>query len=454
MGLFTRIFASTKKAIIPAEEKDITLASLPEWLENKKVEILSNSNLGEETLRYKTAIKERRWMLENLLDSWEQKNQSGPVKNSPRQIVGVFLETRKVLENIKFNEQNTTTLNHILSVNANMEKNLFPLLNRLENGNFEEFSVLLEAGKGFNEHNPDHNPLLRFLMDLKYLQEEFDTKVIQSGFKTLGQLQDRAKLLQEKRSEMDEIKKTIETKKTRLNTEEVRKKEKEAELKSLEEGPQFFGWKQSEGKKESLLAELKSTESKIMAYLEPLLPVMKDYITVVKGVGNSVLIQEYMKSPLDAFYGDRRVAIRSIVFDLKKALSTNLFRYDGEEVSRLLVHLSSVPDSFLEQARHNLSVLKQELIESRSSLEHSPLMAKKEDILYRYEHFSHQADKLQHQIQDLEGEYHDDEITFNQQLMLFQKSIENALGISLQIEESLAAFSSSVGFNLAKEKRS
>lgn len=230
-----------KRLIIDDEEEyvegdAIHVHDLPNWVEKRSERIINTYKLEEETHHYVNLLKDKRLILEGKLAQWE-KELMPQEKEEANQI---FSTGEKVMEKLVFPK---TNLDNVLPQHQQLVSVLDQTLKTVEGIDHQL------KGSWVNE-----------LIDLKKYVDEFNGKISQVGFGKIETLREKVIIIGEHSEHLRNLRKELGQKKDKLERIEAKKREKQAELRPLEENAHYPAFKMIKEERAGLLAELEGCD--------------------------------------------------------------------------------------------------------------------------------------------------------------------------------------------------
>lgn len=242
MGWFQRLMGTMKNA--PKEAQPIHIYDLAEWLNSQAQEIIIQHNLNEEAQRYATAIKEKRWQLERNLDSWQQER---PANEQTRT---AFSETKKILELLAIPQN--LSVSAVLMRYYRLESQLNKVIKLLENSG--------ENSAPEGAHSSDDikkaKVMVQELQGIHQLQEQFEEKIIESGFSKVYTILQRSTSIEDCTDQIRHLCEELQRRKEHLALLEAKKAEKQLELKALQEHSLYPNFNAIKDQRAALMTEL------------------------------------------------------------------------------------------------------------------------------------------------------------------------------------------------------
>lgn len=252
MGLLLRLL---EKMGLAAEEEPqverIHVSEIVDWLSVRVQEIVSVHALDRKVEHYLNSLKSRRWALECTLDEWEAHARvQGHVAAR-----SFFAETRQLLELLTFPEK--PTINTLLSIHSRLEPELERLCAKIEKSDFNtNFSFLLDR-----EQASMVNPLLKELLDINAIRDQFEQDIIRSGFSKVTTLLQKAMSIEQYTSQLYRLRREETRRLERLKLVDAKQQEKEAAFKALQSNFHYPFLEKIQAQRTELLRQLENSDT-------------------------------------------------------------------------------------------------------------------------------------------------------------------------------------------------
>ena len=280
------------------------------------------------------------------------------------------------------------------------------------------------------EKETDINPLLKEIVDTRRLKDEFEDRIISSGYSKMENIRRKAFRLDELREKIKILTESLAMKREKLKIVEDRKMEKERELVLLQDNSGFSLLRNVATKKQLHSREMEELNNQINAWITKIKPALKQFQEVYPG---NKLVKDYLERSTDTFYTDEGMAILSLIKSLKQSLDEN----------KILLNAASV-ESFLSafHQQEELSKLHREYQRLKTEIKKSEipptvtrdLSFKLEEAKYRLDHFSKQFDKMEEEVNSVEEELRKTDVSLKGELDLFQNLVKIALGKEMMVK--------------------
>ncbi len=407
------------------EQIKIHINDLQDWVRIRTEEVVYNHKLDEALTNYVNRFKDKRWSLEVKIDDWEKKIASLGLTYKTEDISTIFRTTKKFLDLITFPDKPTFKL--IFDFNLEIEDDLEKLQKVVEASSFSyNYSFILSK----EEKGLAINPLLKELIDLTNLKEEFEKKISQSGYTKLGNLKRKALFLEESRDKLKQFRDELVAKGERLKNIEETKINKEKELISINEDPDHSKIIKAKARKEELFKKIEELDDLIFLFFSKLKPALRQFFDINPG---NKLIKDYLDNCTETFYHDEGLAILSLLKNLKFAVEEGKIRLLPQQNEDLLALIEERDKLENLQKKYYRIIKELEKIEIPSSI-NKDLSFKLEEAKYRLEHFSKQKEKIKGASSDLEEEIKDLQALLKRETELFQNLVKIALDKDIEIK--------------------
>jgi len=398
---------------------------LQDWVRIRTEEIVYEHKINETLTNYVNGLKDKRWVLEVKIDEWEKKISNLGLSYKTENISTIFRSTRKFLELISFPDK--LTVNHIFEQNSEFEGHLEELQKAIEKSSFSyNYSFILSK----EEKGLAINPLLKELLSLINLKEEFEKKVLRSGYTKMENLQRKSLVIEETKEKLQGLQEEMNNKNSRLKTIEETKEDKEEELLSLNKDPQFSKIIKTEERKKILQKKIEELDDLIFLFFTKIKPALRQFAELNPG---NKLIKDYLNSSTVTFYEDEGLVILSLLRNIKQAIEEG-------KINLLLQQKDDIVSLIGEKEQLQALQLKyKKITEEIKSLHLAPIITKDislkmDEAKYRLEHFSKQEEKLKSEILEMEEEVKDSQALLQREIDLFQSLVKIALDKEIEIK--------------------
>lgn len=223
MGWMQRILEKTGISnVVTVQQKTLHVHELIDWLDAQKEQVITSHKLVQELSTHVNALKNQRWLLQCKLDEWKQQG------NQPK---------------------------------AEMAEHLIHLLNLPESGTIDQMLELhgkvervLEPVIGDGEVHPEFE-------QVHELQDQFEQKVIQSGYSKIKTLLQRAAIIDQVGDEIHQLQQQVQVRKEKLAQIGEKRNEKQAALASLQQHSAYATFALVKDERQKLLIEIEKAES-------------------------------------------------------------------------------------------------------------------------------------------------------------------------------------------------
>jgi hypothetical protein len=427
MGWLANLFKSlfTEEVDDNPEQIKIHINDLQDWVRIRSEEIVYKHKLNDSLTNYVNHLKDKRWSLEVKIDEWEKKIASLGLSYKTENISTIFRATKKFLDLLTFPDQPTFQL--IFDFNLKIEDDLEKLQNVVQASSFSyNYSFILSK----EEKGLAINPLLKELIDLTNLKENFEKKISQSGYTKLENLKRKALLLEDSRDKLKQLQDELVSKSERLKKIEETKINKEKELTSINEDPELSQIIQAKARKEELFKKIEELDDLIFLFFSKLKPALRQFSDFNPG---NRLITDYLNNCTETFYHDEGLAIISLLKNLKYAVEggkINLLPQQNEDFFNLV----SESDKLENLQKKYFRIIKElEKLNIPANI-NKDFSFKLEEAKYRVEHFSKQKEKITEAAGDLEEGIKDMKVLLKREIELFQNLVKISLDKEIEIK--------------------
>ncbi len=363
----------------------IPVVELNGWLQQEAKVLLKPFKPSiSESLR---KLKDRRWILECYLDEWQEKLK----KELNPEISELFIETRRLLEQITFSEQIVSY--RILSLNKSLETGFAELIQRIEQSSFvHNFAFLLAES---DKTKISVNPLLKEILEMEGIRAELDRYLITSGLRKIEAISQKLEQLERRLLNCDELRALIRHKSERLKELEQWQSQKNMDYNLLQKDRRYQEIQLLDVKKNETKQKLTVVVEEIQRFFEDL-----KLLCNFKLFFNQEPINNYCADPIEALTRDEGLSILHLLKHAQAALTSGQLDVAADEAELLFFRLNNIND--LVQWHNNYFSLKRELQQLSSGVVGQEFLTKVEDARYRLEHFTRQLDKAQEEVYRLE----------------------------------------------------
>lgn len=404
MGWLLNLFKKLDVVEVVADKEVIHINDLHDWLLVQYHVLLSRHEFDEELPRYVNQLKGKRWLLECKLDEWEKRIS----RDKKEELFTLFRDTRLLLDLLTFPEDNP--LEYILKINRKLNSPLHKLISTLEKSPFaSEFSFILNEEE--KEQGIMVNPLLKELIELQSLHNEFERRVTETGLRAIGTLREKEEKINIYTNRLKQLKKIHFHAFERLQAATLKKKEKQIECNQVRENPAFKAIKKKKDQQLALKKQLEDEEQKVVTFFSKLRPLLQLY----QGE-HQQLISSYLENSLKAFREDEGLSVMHVLQHFKALLQAEKLPLDSEQATVYFFLIDKAQKGHLQQIYQRQISLQREL--DNLKIPPSDFAAKVEESEYRLDHFSKQVNKLLEQKNAF-----NEEIARNQELRLKEKDL-------------------------------
>jgi hypothetical protein len=407
----------------------VHLYDLKDWLHMRSQEIIDGHKLDHEGVLYRKKIKDKRWLIECKIDDWEKRVHNLKNDQERENVHRFFSASRRAMEHITFQEK--TDLEKILQINRVLARDIELILEKIGASFFSQnFHFMLPEDE--RKLNITINPLLKELLELDALREEFENKIVQTGLRTI-------KALHEKRVQLESIHnkvKNLHTKSTekreRLKFTEKRKSDKEKDLTVLRNDNTYAEIGQAKEKEKRVKNRVQEQHEILTSIFSKLNLALKQY---QNNQPSNKVVNSYLNDPIKAFEEDEGLSIIHVLQHLKALLQSGKIFLEPDQINSSLEILKKYDTHFFEQLQSkSLNIQKERISSSSLQIEDKGFFEKLEEADYRHDHFSKQVNKLRQECLRLDNEFHRAEEISQRDKELFQKMVKVGLGRELVIK--------------------
>ena len=415
LGLFLETDAEQTAVL-----EEVHLQDLPDWLYHLSQEITVKAKLEEHFNNYLHRLKDKRWLLECRLDEWDDKL----LGRKSEELSVTFAEARKLLNSINIPERNT--LKSVLKLNTIFAPNLEKLTHRLEQSSLmHNYAFLLNE----EEKNSTINPLLKELLEITALKNDFEEKVALSGYGKVQSLLERITLIEKYTEKLKSLHEELEAKQARLKQAHSRQKDKAHKLGELQERAEYTSLQGSRSRKEELLRGLDDNDDKVFLFFSKIKPALKQHAQI----SGKPLVFDYLEKSMKVFYDDKRLLILDILRELKEDLINEFIKLGPEEKNETMTLIERAQSGYLQQLIKEHDRLLEEIAMVKNISGNKEFLLKVEDSQYRFSHFSKQVEKLRKEVQFVEEELKSVINLRERELEMFKNLAKVSLNKELQI---------------------
>lgn len=402
--------------------EEIYLEHLNSWLENKQQELIILANLEDESVTYINKLKDKRWFLESKVEEWERLFSVKEIFYGKEDVRSFFVQTKELFK--PWNFDNGIGVLGIISLNPTLQQNLKKIIARLEKSSFaHDFSFLFED----NDSQEEFNPLLRLLLELQDLVENFNRKLVQSGIRKMESLILSKNRLGEHVLKIRQLNNLLKEKNDHLHTTQRKIQEKELLLFELKKDPLYQELEEEQNQKKLMDEKRRRNALEITEFFSELKPVLEEYRQLTSEKDQ---IDAYLMDPLDAFTKDENMLIIHLLKHLKAVLTAGKIEIPLSQLTVLTPLIDQGISGYLENLRRQRSVSKERL---QYPILDKDLLLKIEEGEYRLNHFTQQAERLREQVVEMENEIKLEEKRKEQEQVLFQDMVKIGLNKSVKL---------------------
>ncbi len=252
--MFTKIRGWFQKGSAP-NSSAVPINELADWVDRKKMQILTAHKLEEETLNHINGLKDKCWVLDNKLDEWQQR-----AKQARNHEVGLLLvEARKIIDLLRFPHQ-VNNISSVLGIHDKIAEVIEAISQKVEKSSFKDnFSVILPRANAL-EAVP-MNPLLQELQDLHSLLGQFEQKIAQSGFHKVKTLTEKSLAIDGYSDQLYQKQQQLKVFEEKLALIKSKQQEKETELQQLQADTAYANFLTIKDQRAQLLTDIENKDN-------------------------------------------------------------------------------------------------------------------------------------------------------------------------------------------------
>jgi len=378
------------KSTHKADQEELSLPQLKEWLQQCSKEIVEQNNLLLSVQEHARIMEDQRWALEAQLDLWQKKTRLHPTAN---EVIPFFRETRHILDLLHFSNQ--PALGEVLAVNQELEKRLHDLIQKIEASSFlHDFSFMADEAV-----HAEINPLLSKLLNLDAVRKKLDLKITESKYHNLQLIDSKTEYLRVIHAHLLQLTQELDAKKSRLAAAQQKKEEKEKSLQQLRGDQKNLDLGELIKRKKEVEKGLEEREMEILSFFSKIKSLLQQYQE--KEPSNALLFS-YIKDPLSSFFQDEGLFITELLEKIAELLRQSKFYLNQDDLLSSLSALEGIYSQRLRSIKVEYKELQKELKEISEQIQHNFFVVKMDDAAYRLEHYSKQEKKMTEDISTLE----------------------------------------------------
>lgn len=231
-----------KSGMVEISPLSIHVNEVADWVEHKNKEVMLAHKLDEENLHHINLLKDKRWILDNKIDEWQQRAKTA--RNT--EVSLLLMEIRKVLELLRFPDDKNTVAS-VLAVHEKVEALLELIIQKIENSFLKDnFAMILPEGI-----TSATNPILQELQEVKSLLQQFEQKIAASGYHKIKTLTEKSMHIDTYSDRLYQMQQQLKVFQEKQALVQSKQQEKEAELQSLQQNkayPNFLAIKDQRAK--------------------------------------------------------------------------------------------------------------------------------------------------------------------------------------------------------------
>ena len=400
--------------------ESIPFIRLQEWVKELRGKIRQQSGIDQDLNDYfqqlngaYTVLDKKIMEMATFSSQWEKQD-----KELAKQI---DIQLRQVIEMLHLKER--PSVDTVFQFNERLGERIDQLL------------LLLEKSDSVSEEIKSSESLISFkdsfITDIQKLlgyRQAFEIKLFKSGLRTVQTLLHKVELLHHSVLKRDKLQQKLKEKRERLDSAEIKKKEKEVVLAELKKNPLYQHFSQIQERKNQLQSQLNGYLDEVRLLFLNLKSGLENY----KKMGsNRELLKAYIEDPASAFVNDEGLTVVHLMEHVKAVIHEEKMFIEGEELILVQSTLEKATSQYLGGIQQQCFSLKRQLESGdiNSGIDQTYSL-KVEDGQYRYTHFRQQSRRLREEIIQLEEEYKERKERIKREQQLF----ENLVRIGLQRE--------------------
>ncbi len=406
----------------------IHLHDLEEWLGVRFQDIIADQRIDKEMVSYLATIKDKRWVIECLLDQWERKIVSLPEPQQREEIHQLFSETRILLDKTTFKKD--VKIKELMVINENLSAKIEMLLEKVGESSFaNDFEFILSDEE--KEMKTTINPLLKELVELDGIRERFEQKIIQSGLRTMDALEQRRQQIILYQEKIDKLLHSIIEKKERLVVAEAKVKEKTEQLHKFKIDHSYDRLSSNQERQSIAIEKMNFHSEEMVCLFTQLKPALEEHI---QSDPDNLLVKSYLVNPVKAFSGDENLRINAVLSKLKVMLSEGQLKIPLKDAEKLHNAFVKADLKSLQHLKERYLKIKEEMECARLSGIDRDLLSHIEEIKYRLDHFTKQSQMLKKEISVLDENLANYKEQRSKDKELFQSLVKIGLQKELEIK--------------------
>ncbi|HIH11125.1 TPA: hypothetical protein HA241_02970 [Candidatus Woesearchaeota archaeon] len=431
MKWFKSLLTKTGVAVpVNSSVQEIQFNVLEQWLEQQKTDILSHSHFIDEIQQNMQELKEKRRFLELKLDAWQHRSVQHGTDAEKAEAQTFFVRTRQLLEKVNFPAD--FTIDYAFRVYDALESNTENILTSLTQHHFSQHFVFMLTEEE-SKLPLTLNPLIKELVDLDEFREIFQRLVVESGYPALVVLRQRFQELQRLNTCIAQWEQSIIQKQARLTQAADKKKEKEAEVQSLQQHPHYASVAEIDKKRRLRRIQKNDVEDIISTFFSTLKPALEALKQQQEGQRD--ILDSYCRDPVPTFLQDEHLKIVGICQYLLSALPAGKLSLDLKKLDVIVPLLEKACTGYLGELQREYRQVQEELHLLSTPTQQEVFLNKIEEVHYRLDHFTRQVDHLGGEISSLQGEITAARELRTRQQQEFEHIALNSLGKRVQITD-------------------
>ncbi|HLC70455.1 MAG TPA: hypothetical protein VJI32_00480 [Candidatus Nanoarchaeia archaeon] len=247
--MFTKIRGWFQKNGVTTNSSSIHINEIADWVDQKKKEAMVAHKLEEETTNHINSLKDKRWVLDNKLDEWQQR-----AKQARNTDIGLLLvDVRKMADLLRFpNDKNT--LSSILDIHEKVDAAMEAVTQKIEKSSFKDnFAFILPDGSTVSI-----NPVLQELQEIHSLLGQFEQTVALSGFHKIKTLTEKSITIDGYSDRLYQSQQQLKVFQEKHTLVQSKQQEKEAELQQLQQDTAYASFLGIKDQRSKLMAEIEN----------------------------------------------------------------------------------------------------------------------------------------------------------------------------------------------------
>lgn len=248
--MFTKIRSWFQKHGTTTPFSSIPINEIADWVDHKKKEVMVAHKLEEETTNHINLLKDKRWVLDNKLDEWQQR-----AKQARNIEIGlVLVDIRKIADALRFPHEKNT-LSSILEIHEKVDAAMDVITQKIEKSSFKDnYAFILPDGSTVSI-----NPVLQELQEVHGLLGQFEQKVALSGFHKIKTLTEKSVAIDGYSDRLYQYQQQLTLFQEKKALIQSKQQEKEAELQQLQQDTAYANFLTIKDQRSTLLGEIENS---------------------------------------------------------------------------------------------------------------------------------------------------------------------------------------------------